>query len=125
MRHIAGLFFLGMMVMGAAPPHGASLARTPMLAQATISPSATYPAAPAQVASADPNGYTPAPVPDSDEIAPVVRSAGPPQAEWAPNLFTGAKTYRGEGYVPGSSVQASQQRNIRPAPGISLNVPLQ
>ncbi len=55
----------------------------------------------------------------------MVRSSGPAQAEWSPNLFTNARTYRGEGYVPGSSVQASQQRNVHPAPGISLKVPLE
>ncbi len=125
MRRVAGLCFLGALVMGAGPAPNSTLGRTPMLAQATISPSATYPSAPAQVASANSSGYTPAPVPDADDLAPVVRSTEPAQAEWSPNLFTGASTYRGEGYVPGSTVQGSQRRNIAPAPGVSLNVPLE
>ena len=128
MNKVAGSIFLGLIAMGAGPAPASW--RTPMLAQATVSPSATYPSTPgdttpSQIASADANGYTPAPVPDSDQAAPLVQAPEPGQPQWSPSLFRTARTYRGEGFVPGSSVQASQQRNVHPAPGVSLNVPLE
>jgi hypothetical protein len=124
MTRVAGMICVGLMV--AAPALAASPLSTPLLAEATVAPAATDPeSAPAQVASVPPGGYTAAPVPDADQAAPPVEAPKPGEAQWAPNLFTGQSTYRGEGFVPGSSVQASQQRNRAPAPGVSLNVPLE
>jgi hypothetical protein len=112
--------------MAAAPALAASPLSAPILAEATVAPDAvSADPQPARVASADPGAYTAAPVPDSDQAAPLVAAPKPGEAQWAPNLFTGQSTYRGEGFVPGSSVQASQQRNRAPAPGVSLNVPLE
>jgi hypothetical protein len=88
--------------------------------EATIAPQT--PAADAVGSGSD---YAPAPVPDVDQSAPVQAELGPPQPEFKPGLFTSKDTYRGEGYTPGSSVQATEQRNAHPAPGILLNVPLE
>ncbi len=132
MRRIAGSVFLATLVFASmfslcVPSLAQSPKRRPILTQTTISPEAAYPLppqqAPAQIASADPNGYTPAPMPNSEEVAPVAPQSAQPQ--WSPSLFRAGRTYRGEGFVPGSSVQASQNRNVHPAPGISLNVPLE
>lgn len=130
MARVAGLLAMAGLALVAAPALGQSLSTGRVLAQATIDPSesaqATAPAGSgAQVASADTNGYTPAPMPDADEAAPVAKPLGPPEAQWSPNLFYSQGGYRGEGFTPGSTAQASQQRNGRPAAGISLNVPLE
>lgn len=124
MQRIAGFVFLATLMALSAPVSAQSAKRRPILPDTTLVPQGTYPAqTPSQMAAADPGGYTPAPMPDSDEAAPAAPASNEPQ--WSPSLFRPGHTYRGEGFVPGSSVQASQNRNIRPAPGISLNVPLQ
>lgn len=124
MQRIAGFVFLATLIAVTAPASAQSPKRRPILPSTTVVPQGTYPAqTPSQMAAADPGGYTPAPMPDSDEAAPTAPASN--EAQWSPSLFRAGHTYRGEGFVPGSSVQGSQNRNVRPAPGISLNVPLQ
>lgn len=69
--------------------------------------------------------YTPAPIPDINHDAPVGRSTDSSAARLAPKLFHKQTTYRGEGYVFGSTVQDEQDRRIGPAPGVNLIMPLQ
>lgn len=124
MQRIAGFVVLATLVAAAAPGSAQSPKRRPILPDTVIVPQGTYPArTQSQVAAADPGGFTPAPMPNADDAAPVAAPSNEPQ--WSPSLFRPGRTYRGEGFVPGSSVQASQNRNVRPAPGILLNVPLQ
>lgn len=70
-------------------------------------------------------GFTPAPLPNADASAPVLRSLGPPQATFSPNLFRAGKQVRGDGYVPGSTVEGNEQKRFSPTPGINMSVPLQ
>jgi len=66
----------------------------------------------------------PAPMPDADIFAPIPRVDDPKAAHVTPNLFRPKTQFRGDGYSPGSTVQESQERTLKPAPGISLKVPL-
>jgi hypothetical protein len=68
-------------------------------------------------------GYALAPMPNQDAFAPrVAESKGP---EVAPSLLGGkSNSYRGEGFVSGSTPQVTQQPKRMPMPGISLKVPL-
>ncbi len=65
-----------------------------------------------------------APVPDTEQYAPVLRQLGPRQPEFAPSLFRPRTAFHGEGYVPGSTVQGSQERRLSPAAGVNVSVPL-
>ena len=76
----------------------------------------------AQAAPANP-GFQPAPVPNPDLFAP--RSRGQAGAAVTPNLFHQQKTYRGEGFTPGSTAEGEQTKRVKPTPGMSLTVPLQ
>jgi len=78
--------------------------------------------APEQVAV---GGFTPAPLPDSEATAPVLRTLGPAQAKFTPGLFHASKLYRGDGYVPGSTVEGNEQKHFSPTPGFNMSVPLQ
>ena len=69
--------------------------------------------------------FTPAPLPASDAPAPLQREAGPAQAKFTPGLFNPNQRTRGDGYVPGSTVEGNQQRRFHPTPGINMSVPLQ
>ena len=69
------------------------------------------------------NGYAAAPMPNQDASAPrIVESQGP---EVAPSML-GSKTtsFRGDGFISGSTPQVAQQPKKMPLPGISLKVPL-
>lgn len=70
-------------------------------------------------------GFTPAPLPDFEASAPVLRSLGPAQAKFSPGLFRAGKLVRGDGYVPGSTVDGNEQKHFSPAPGFNMSVPLQ
>ena len=70
-------------------------------------------------------GFTAAPLPDSEASAPVLRRKGPAQATFSPGLFHAGKLVRGDGYVPGSTVEGSEQKHFNPAPGFNMSVPLQ
>ncbi len=69
-------------------------------------------------------GYTTAPVPNGSLSAPLPANANSKSPEFSPSLFRPKSTYRGEGYIAGSSAQEQQQRKVGPAPGIKLKVPL-
>jgi hypothetical protein len=70
-------------------------------------------------------GFTAAPTPNQDATIPFVKDPRADQAQLGPSVFAPPpKGYRGEGYVPGSTVDGEQQRRIKPAPGINLTVPL-
>lgn len=70
-----------------------------------------------------PGSYAPAPVPDDDSAAPT-QAYQPAQPQVEANLITPGRSYQGEGYLPGSTVQGSQDRGKGPAPGVNLKVPL-
>jgi hypothetical protein len=63
-------------------------------------------------------------MPDADIYAPVPRADYPKAAQVTPNLFRPKTQFRGDGYSPGSTAQENQERQLKPAPGISLKVPL-
>ncbi len=131
MMRVAGLRVPGLRVLGllgllvltaAAAPSKSSFSTLALLDQSTIGSANGS----ASVTAALPSGgFAPAPVPDIDLLPHVPHNAGPAQAELSADLFTAQKTYRGEGYLPGSTVQGSQTRHVNPAPGFSLKVPLE
>lgn len=69
-------------------------------------------------------GYTLAPTPDTSVSSPQPPDANSKTPEWSPSLFRPKRTYRGEGFIHGSTAQDQQQRRLAPAPGINLKVPL-
>jgi hypothetical protein len=75
------------------------------------------------VAPPQAKAFEAAPIPNLDLYVPnrTVRQQG---AELAPGLFSATNTYRGEGFVPGSSPQGAQQSRRIPTPGINIKVPL-
>lgn len=69
--------------------------------------------------------YEPAPMPNADALPPTGLVARA-KTRLNPTIFSTAKTrYRGDGFVADSSEQVSEQRNFRPAGGLSLTMPLQ
>ena len=68
------------------------------------------------------NGFVAAPVPDPDAYAPRLLGATGPEV--APSMFKGHRNYRGDGFIPDSSPQISQQSRRVSLPGISVKVPL-
>lgn len=119
MVRVPGLMALAMLTIAAAPPKS-DFSTFAVLEQSTLGAAgrATTGAVPAL------GGFSPAPVPDID-LVPHPRQEHVPAAELSADLFTNKKTYRGEGYLPGSTVQGSQERHVNPAPGFSLKVPLE
>jgi hypothetical protein len=69
--------------------------------------------------------YTPAPMPDADLYAPLPPTQPQASAQLGPQVIYPDKQYRGDGFFPGSTSQSVQQRLLKPAPGISLTMPLQ
>lgn len=70
------------------------------------------------------DGFALAPMPNQGASAPrIVESQG---AEVSPSVVGGrpASTFRGDGFMTGSTPQATQQPKRMPMPGISLKVPL-
>ncbi len=68
-------------------------------------------------------GYAVAPMPNQDAYAP--RIAEPQGPEVSPSILGGkSNSYRGEGFVSGSTPQVTQQPRRMPMPGISLKMPL-
>jgi hypothetical protein len=117
---IVGLAGFGVLTMAAAPS-SFSLASGPVFTEATIV--ANTPAA--EAVAPGTSVYAPAPMPDLDQGAPSLRELGPPRPELSPNLVVGQKSYRGDGFMPGSTVQGTEERNSHPAPGFALKVPLE
>ena len=70
-------------------------------------------------------GFAPAPLPDTEATAPILRPLGPAQAKFSPGLFNPGRSTRGDGYMPGSTVEGSEQKRFHPAPGFNMSVPLQ
>jgi hypothetical protein len=96
----------------------------PTLATATLGTSVCAPK-PRNIGPAVGPGFTSAPVPDADAVIPFIRDPRADQAQLGPSVFAPPQsTYRGEGYVPGSTVDGEQTRKLKPAPGINLTVPL-
>ncbi len=69
-------------------------------------------------------GYTLAPTPNSSVSAPMPLDANSKSTAISPGLFRPTKTYGGEGFIAGSTIQDQQQRKVGPTPGINLKVPL-
>jgi len=68
--------------------------------------------------------YDVAPTPNRDLDGPLApRASNSP--ELAPGIFTRGQQYRGEGYSPGSSAQAAQERRAQPGAGFKLRLPFQ
>ena len=107
------LVLMGLLAMGASP--------TSSFVTATPMPSfAPTPHAPPITA---PPGYTTAPTPNEDSLAPQAKASK--DASVGPGFFTRRDQYRGEGLSPSSSVQAEQDRKAKPGAGINLRMPLQ
>ncbi len=88
-------------------------------------PASALPAAPpAPRLRPAPNAFLPAPTPNRDYDAPAPPRAGN-APEVKPGLFTRGETYRGDGFSRGSTSESEVQRRVRPAPGLSLRLPLQ
>jgi hypothetical protein len=68
--------------------------------------------------------YTPAPVPDSEYEVPSA-TGGQSGPSLRPGFFQQRKSYQGEGYTPGSTIQGEEQRRYKPLPSLNLSVPLQ
>lgn len=69
-----------------------------------------------------PSAYQPAPLPNRNLDAPRGPRASN-ETTVAPSLFNRTDTYRGEGFAPGSSASAEQDRRVRPGAGINLRMP--
>jgi hypothetical protein len=67
--------------------------------------------------------FDPAPIPNQDLAAPRSRtvSSGP---VFGPHLFRQEATYRGDGYIVGSTEQTTQAPRHLPLPGIGMKMPL-
>ncbi len=66
--------------------------------------------------------YEPAPLPNRDLSGPTRRASNEPNL--SPTLFSNKTQYRGDGFSPGSTAQADQERRARPGAGFSLHMPL-
>ena len=106
-------------LLAAAPSKYGSLS-APLYEGATVAPQSGT--TPERMAG---SSFTPAPLPDFDASAPALPASGPAQAKVTPSLFHTKKLVRGDGYMPGSTVEGNEQRNFNAAPGINLSVPLQ
>ena len=65
----------------------------------------------------------PAPLPNRDVGAPIFRQ-DEQSASLSPMLFGTKETYRGDGFIKGSTAQGEQEHRVRPAAGFSLKMPL-
>ncbi len=66
--------------------------------------------------------YEPAPLPNRDLRSPARRASSEPNL--SPTLFSTKTQYRGDGFSPGSTAQADQERRAKPGAGFSLHMPL-
>jgi len=65
--------------------------------------------------------FEPAPTPDRDVRLPTTRASDKPS--FGPSLFTTPNQYRGDGFSPGSTAQAEQEKRTKPGAGFSLHMP--
>jgi hypothetical protein len=122
MKHISLIFGLLLMAPHAGLAGGYTVINGPMPLIGTA------PQTPRQVA-----GFTPAPVPNQDIVAPRnVKVPVPGEPEFAASLTkTTANGRQGEGYAPGSQFSETMQRGSRGrfgagvAPSIGLQIPLE
>jgi hypothetical protein len=69
--------------------------------------------------------YAPAPMPDADMYAPLPPTPPTNTAQIGPQFIYPQKQYRGDGFFPGSTSQSVLERQLKPAPGIAMTVPLE
>jgi hypothetical protein len=79
-------------------------------------------AAMAQTRSA--SNYEPAPMPNWDLNAPLAPDTSR-EASVRPDLFMNKDQWRGNGFLGHDTAQSDQERHLRPAPGITVRMPLQ
>lgn len=65
-----------------------------------------------------------APLPNSGMRAPLDLRAAADGAQLTPTLMGPKYTYQGEAFLHGSTVQSEQNRNVNPAAGFNLKMPL-
>jgi len=65
-----------------------------------------------------------APLPNSGMRAPLDLRASVGGAQLTPALIGPKYTYQGEAFLHGSTVQSEQNRNVNPAAGFNLKMPL-
>jgi hypothetical protein len=65
--------------------------------------------------------FEPAPLPNRDLSGPIARPSNAPT--FGPSLFTTKNQYRGDGFSPGSTAQAEQEKRLKPGAGFSLHMP--
>ena len=106
----------------ALPLLAASPGQKPLSLVVPLPRSPALPLPPKPPAVAAPSAYQPAPLPNRGLNAPLARSDDT-ATSLAPTLFTNKDTYRGEGFIKGSTAQAEQDRRARPTPGFSLVMP--
>ena len=85
-------------------------------------PAASAMAATAPPSSNDQAAYEPAPVPDDDAYGPSAPAATGTRV--SPGLYMPGNQFRGDGFSPGSSSQAYEERNFRPGPIMNFTMPL-
>ncbi len=64
-----------------------------------------------------------APVPDNSLSAPIEQT--PDGARLRPDFFNQKAYNKGQGYVPGSTIEGQQEQRLKPIPGINFKMPLQ
>ncbi|MBV9537998.1 MAG: hypothetical protein JOY70_03580 [Acidisphaera sp.] len=69
--------------------------------------------------------FTAAPMPNTDLNAPIPTEANGNAPSLAPSLFSPRATYRGEGFVSGSTAQGAQFSKVKPGFGGTLSIPVQ
>jgi hypothetical protein len=106
---------------GAAPLGSGPLAMTTPPPQ----PPAARHTTPDQLKPAAKSRFSPAPVPDLDLDGSSTRKAEPSRVQLLPSFYQQHNTSPGAGYTPNSTVFGEQTKKLRPAPGLSLSVPLQ
>lgn len=79
-------------------------------------------AALAQTKSA--SNYEPAPMPNWDLSAPRAPDNSR-EASVRPDLFMNKDQWRGNGFLGHDTAQTEQERHMKPAPGITVRMPLQ
>jgi hypothetical protein len=72
-----------------------------------------------------PRRFTPAPVPNLDLDGTVPYRSGPASVRLLPSFFHQQDTVKGAGFTPNSSIFGEQMKKLRPAPGLTLSVPLE
>ncbi len=103
----------------------AARAQTPFGSQAAITPRYNATATTSTYGNeGDSTRFEPAPMPNADIYAPLPRVDDPKAAQLSPKLFQPPRQFRGDGYSSGSTAQGSQERSLKPAPGVSMKVPL-